>query len=310
MHPILFEIPVLGFPIRSFGLMVVLGFLLGNYLFGRLGVRYSDHPRRDYPGYAAVPLWILGGILIGARMMYVIVEIFQKSEVGQRYLDDPLSVFFYWEGGLVMYGGCFGGIFLGLWAAKRHGLRLAHSLDLGMISGFFGLAIGRIGCLLVGDDFGQKVTGSARDLPFPIVVHVPEKLPDGSLFGNNNAGEILWATQPWMSINAVLMGAVGLFFLRRRRYAGQVTLILLVLYSVARFTIESFRGDAVRGMWFDDALSTSQLVSIVLGSISLVVLLLWARRTEENRGFPFLPTAENPHPPEAPDAGVGEQAGG
>ena len=55
--------------------------------------------------------------------MYVIVEVLQGTEVGQGYVDDPLTVFAYWEGGLVMYGGTFGGIGLGLWAAKRHGLR-------------------------------------------------------------------------------------------------------------------------------------------------------------------------------------------
>ena len=285
MHPILFEIPGLGLPVRSFGLMVVLGFLLGNYLFGRLGMKYALDPRREAPGYAAVPLWILGGILIGARLMYVVVEIAKQSETGKRYLDDPLTIFAYWEGGLVMYGGTFGGILLGLWAAKRHGLRLAHSLDLGMISGFFGLSIGRVGCLLVGDDYGKVVPESAQDLPFPVVVQVPEELPDGSLFGDGNAGEILWATQPWMSINAVLMGAVGLFLLKRRNYAGQVTLWLLVLYSLMRYLIEMFRGDALRGVWFDGALSTSQLVSIVLGFGSLLMLFVLRGRREENRGF-------------------------
>lgn len=300
MHPILFEIPGLGIPVRSFGLMVVLGFLLGNYLFGRLGMKYALDPQREAPGYAAVPLWILGGILIGARLMYVVVEIAKGSETGQRYVDDPLTIFAYWEGGLVMYGGTFGGILLGLWAAKRYGLRLAHSLDLGMISGFFGLSIGRIGCLLVGDDYGKVVPESAEDLPFPIVVKVPDELPDGSLFGEN-AGEVLWATQPWMSINAVLMGVVGLFLLKRRKYAGQVTLWLLVLYSVMRYLIEMFRGDALRGVWFDGALSTSQLVSIGLGSVSLVILFLLRGRREEHRGFGSAAAEPNTDPDPAPN---------
>ena len=68
-------------------------------------------------------------------------------------------------------------------------------------------------------------------------------------------------------------------------HAGQVTLVLLVLYSVARYTIESFRGDKIRGLWFDDTLSTSQLVSIVLGTLSLALLVAWRKRSEENRGF-------------------------
>lgn len=283
MHPILFEL--FGFPLRSFGLMVVLGYLLGSYLFERLGRRYEPDPEATAAGYASVPLWILLGILLGARGMYVLVEILRESENGKAYLEDPLSILAIWEGGLVMYGGTFGGIALGLWAARRHGLRLWHALDMGLAAGFFGLAVGRVGCLLVGDDYGKVVPEGARDLPFPLVIHVPETLPDGSLFGEENAGQILWATQPWMSMNAVLLGLIGLFLLKRRRYAGQVTLVLLVLYSIGRYTIETFRGDGIRGLWFDGALSTSQLVSMVVGSLSLVLLVVLARRREDNHGF-------------------------
>ncbi len=285
MHPILFEIPGLGFPIRSFGLMVVLGFLLGSYLFARLGHRYSGDPEAEAPGYANVPLWILGGILIGARAMYVLVEVFQQSPTGKAYLADPFKVFYYWEGGLVMYGGTFGGIAMGLWAARRYKLHLGQAMDLGLTSGFFGLSIGRIGCLLVGDDFGKEVTGSAADLPFPLTIKVPDVLPDGSLFGADNVGKVLWATQPWMTINAILMGVIGLWLIKRRRYAGQVSLVLLLLYSIARFVIESFRGDKIRGLWFNDTVSTSQLVSIGLGLLSIALMIKWRGRRDENRGF-------------------------
>jgi len=300
MHPILFEIPGLGFPIRSFGLMVVLGFLLGSYLFARLGERYSGNPEAEALGYANVPLWILGGILLGARGMYVLVEIFQQSPTGKEYLADPLKVFYYWEGGLVMYGGTFGGIAVGIWAANKYRLHVAHAFDLGLTAGFFGLSIGRIGCLLVGDDYGKKATGWAADLPFPVTIRVPELvknpnypkfeskefvMPEGCLFGEENAGELLWATQPWMTINAILMGLIGLWLLKRRRYAGQVSVVLLLIYSIARFVIESFRGDKIRGLWFNDTLSTSQLVSVGLGLISLVLIIKWRGRRDENGGF-------------------------
>ena len=280
MYPILFEIPGLGIPLRSFGLMVVLGFLLGSYLFGRLGDKYALDREAEAPGYASVPMWVLVGVMLGARAMYVLVEIFRGSDTGQRYIDDPLTVFYYWEGGLVMYGGTFGAILFGLYAARKYKLRLWHSLDLGLVSGFFSLSIGRIGCLLVGDDFGKIVPESAESLPFPLVIHVPDPLPEASLFGLDNVGQTLWATQPWMTMNALALGLFGTWMIKRRQYAGQVTLVLLVLYSIGRFTIENFRGDKIRGMWFDGALSTSQLVSLVLGSLSLVLLIVLRKRRE------------------------------
>jgi len=280
MYPILFEIPLIGVPLRAFGLMVVLGFLVGTHLYGKLGDRYAVDREADAPGFAAVPMWILVGILLGARAMYVIVEIFRGSATGQRYLDDPMTILYYWEGGLVMYGGTFGGIALGLYAARKYRLHLPHALDLGLAAGFCGLAVGRVGCLLVGDDFGKVVPEGSENLPFPLTIRVPDPLPDASLFGAENAGQVLWATQPWMSVNALALGLFGMWMIRRRQYAGQVTLVLLVLYSIGRFTIEGFRGDKIRGLWFDGMFSTSQLVSLVLGSLALVLLLIFIKRRE------------------------------
>jgi len=280
MFPILFEIPLIGVPLRAFGLMVVLGFLVGTHLYGKLGDRYAVDREAEAPGFAAVPMWILVGILLGARAMYVLVEIFRGSATGQRYLDDPMTILYYWEGGLVMYGGTFGGIALGLYAARKYRLHLPHALDLGLAAGFCGLAVGRVGCLLVGDDFGKIVPEGSESLPFPLTIRVPDPLPEASLFGAENAGQVLWATQPWMSINALALGLFGMWMIRRRQYAGQVTLVLLVLYSIGRFTIEGFRGDKIRGLWFDGRFSTSQLVSLILGSLALILLLVFIKRRE------------------------------
>jgi hypothetical protein len=209
MFPILLEIPGLGLPIKSFGLMVVLGFLLGAYVFDRLVARYAPDAEEKRVGYSAMPIWILIGILIGARVLYVLVEVLQGSSVGQSYLDHPWKVFAYWEGGLVMYGGTAGAIIGGLWCTKRHGLRSARTFDLGVVAAFTGLCIGRIGCLLVGDDYGRIVPPSFETAPFPLVLHVPDPLPKGSLFGGRERGHVLWATQVWMSGNALMLSWLG-----------------------------------------------------------------------------------------------------
>lgn len=279
MHPILFKIPGLDFPIRSFGVMVVAGFLLGTVIVSRLASRYADDPEQDAPGYAAIPIWVLIGVLIGARLMYVAVEILQGSEVGQSYQDNIFKVFAYWEGGLVMYGGLLGGMIAGLRCARKYGLRPIHALDINLVGAFAGLAVGRIGCLLVGDDYGRRLAEGV-DLPFPIAIRVPEQLPEASLFGAENAGQLLYATQVWMSVNAAAIALLGVFLLRRRRYTGQVSLWLLLVYAVTRSTIEHFRGDAVRGLWFDGRVSTSQLISSVIGLICLALLVRNRKRSE------------------------------
>lgn len=272
MHPILFEIPGLGFPIRSFGVMVVAGFLVASSLLTRLAARWADDPERDAAGFAAMPVWVLVGILVGARLLYVVVEIAQGSEVGQAYLADPFKVFAYWEGGLVMYGGLAGGVAAGWRCARKYGLRPLHALDVALVAAFVGLSIGRIGCLLVGDDYGRALPDGTT-LPFPIALRVPDPLPPDSLFGEHNAGRLLYATQVWMSANALLLALFAWLVLRKRRYTGQVSLWVLFAYALTRSTIEHFRGDAVRGLWLGGAISTSQAISLVLGLACLVLLV-------------------------------------
>jgi len=46
MHPMLFELPG-GLPVRCFGLLLALGFLLGSWVFSRLVARHGIDPMRD-----------------------------------------------------------------------------------------------------------------------------------------------------------------------------------------------------------------------------------------------------------------------
>jgi phosphatidylglycerol:prolipoprotein diacylglycerol transferase len=273
MHPILFTIPGLDFPVRSFGLMLALGFLLGSWLLGKLAARYGDDPRGDPERYSRITVWILVGVVIGARLMYVTVETLQGTEVGRSFVAKPWKIFAVWEGGLVMYGGMFGAIALGMWAARREGVRALHALDLGLVAGFAGQAVGRIGCLLVGDDYGRVVPPSLEHLPFPITLRVPDPLPPGSLFGAENAGKVLYATEAWMSIKALIVCFIGWQILKHRRYTGQVSLWIILMYAILRSLVEVFRGDTIRGLWFGGAISTSQIVSIGAGTFAIALLI-------------------------------------
>ncbi len=286
MRPILFTVPYFDFPITTFGLMVVLGFMAGSHMFAKILLRYTSEPEKWAPRVDAVPMWILAGVIIGARLMYIAVEVGQGSAVGQRFVEDPIRILYVHEGGLVMYGGAFGAILGGLWGTKKHGLPFLQCLDIGLLCGFLGLAIGRVGCLLVGDDYGSIVPEHLRHLPFPITLQIPEVLPEGSLFGKENAGQVLWATQPWMSINGLLLFGLGRWLLKRRRYVGQLSLQLLTLYAVARYSIEIFRGDSIRGLWFNNTISTSQLISCVVFVVS-VGLLVKLRGRHDDAAQPF-----------------------
>lgn len=283
MHPYLIDIPLPfsdePFHLRSFGVLVALGFIFGSWILGLLAQRYGDNPKDDPDRYASVTMWILMGLFLGGRLMYVAVEVAKylsegrAGMIGEQFIKDPLSIFYVWQGGLVMYGGLTGCIIGGLLRSRQLGLRPKLALDLGLTAGCFGQAVGRIGCFLVGDDYGQKVPEHLQSLPFPIIYEVPKPLPPGSLFGVHNMGETLWATQLWMTINATLLGLFALWMLSRQRWTGQVTACLLILYPIGRYFVEEFRGDSVRGLWFNGFMSTSQLISLTAFPFGL--FLLW-----------------------------------
>ncbi len=167
MHPILFHIPGLDFPIRSFGVMLAIGFLVGSWLLSRLAERYGDDPKGDPARFSRITVWVLVGVVIGARLMYVIVEMARGSAVGHEFRSSPMTIFAVWQGGLVMYGGMFGAIVAGTWCARREKLRVAHAFDIGMVAGFIGQAIGRVGCLLAGCCYGRPFAPFGRH-PAPL----------------------------------------------------------------------------------------------------------------------------------------------
>lgn len=286
MYPVLFEIPGLGFPLRSFGVMLALAFLAGVHLAGRFSRRFGDDPQEDEARLSQVGVAVLIGIVLGARLFYVVVEVLRylvaedgSGMTGEKFLADPFSMLAVWEGGLVMYGGMFGAMLFGVVSARKQEMRPLCALDLGLAGGFFGQAVGRVGCLLVGDDYGRVVPEAYADWPFPITLTVPsrewlEANPE-SLFEHHLAGQVLWATQVWMCVNALLIGLFAYWHLRKRRYPGHTALWIVLLYAITRATIEGFRGDAIRGVWVG-GLSTSQLISAVGGLIALA--LLWRNR--------------------------------
>lgn len=287
MHPVLFEIG--GFTIGTFGTLVALGFLIAaQWVWPRLLAVHGSDPERDPARSAAVALWVLVGLLLGGRLAFAAVEIARyqfgdagPQSLGAAFLASPLSALDPRGGGMVMYGGMFGAVLAGWIACKRYGLTIGRALDTGLVAGFVGQSIGRVGCLMVGDDHGSKVPSFLDWLPFPFAYRVPDAqwLADTpkSLFERDLAGELVWATQTWMSFTALALAWIGARMLARRPAPGTVALRLLVLYGLARFTIEMFRGDSVRGVWFGGWLSTSQLVSIPLVLVAGLLLMRRAR---------------------------------
>jgi phosphatidylglycerol:prolipoprotein diacylglycerol transferase len=253
MHPILFKIPLPGFgdfPVRSFGVMTMLGVLAGAVWLSR-ALRRVGVTQPDAVG-DLVTLCVLCGFL-GARLIYVAVH--------PEVWHGPVSLIAVWEGGIVSYGGFFGGALGGMWYARRHRIPIPRLGDVVLPALALGQVFGRIGCFLVGDDYGRPWDG-------PWAVRFPRV--EGGLIPEHLVGVPLHPAQLYLSLmNLAIFGAAAWLF-ARRRFDGQVLAATMALYAVGRFGVEYTRGDDVeRGAL--GALSTAQWWS--LGTIVMAGLL-------------------------------------
>ena len=276
MHPIIFEIPVLGWPIHSFGAMLAIAFLLGMWRVDR----YAAHVGMDRKHMSDLTIWVIVSVIVGCRILYFMVH------------PDQFSVwdfFMLQKGGLVFYGGFILSLIVGNWRARKYGFKLLQATDIIMVTSFLGLFVGRWGCLLVGDDFGKETDPANWPswLQF-LITKTPDPLPDKSQFPG--PGLYLHPTQIYMSINALLLFIIGHNILIRQRAWGVASCWLLLLYAITRSIIEVFRGDdQARGSV--GALSTSQLISIPIFLAGVLGLVLIAKKRGKDRVFalPGLP---------------------
>lgn len=239
MWPEIFRLELGGFslPLRSFGFFVALGFLIGVQVAGRLSRRYGTDPENELQKVPEVSWSVLLGVILGARLAYVLVNI-------GHFSAHPVEILKIWEGGLVMYGGLILALFMGIRKARKLGMNVWRTADYFLVAGFLGQAIGRLGCLSVGDDYGRPLERAADGSAPWFAITFPDPLPFGSAFPPELAGIPVHPTQLYMAAKALLLFVFGLWLLRRKRFDGQVMALLMMGYAGLRFLIEYFRYDA------------------------------------------------------------------
>ncbi|MCG8604925.1 prolipoprotein diacylglyceryl transferase [bacterium] len=244
MIPELFSIGPIT--INSFGLMAMLGFLMGTILLRKEVVRYGHHP--DLANSIIIAAMI-GGFL-GARIYFIL-------ERWNQFLADP-SEFLFTGAGLVWYGGLIGG-FLAVFAyVHRKKIAIIFIADLMAPLLALGQTFGRMGCLLSGDgDYGPPT-----DLPWAM------SFPKGIV----PTAELVHPT-PIYDMLILLSIFALLWKIRTKPYPrGFKFGLYLVLLGFGRIFTEFFRTTAV----VFAGLTAAQLISVVL-IISGTAFILKAR---------------------------------
>jgi phosphatidylglycerol:prolipoprotein diacylglycerol transferase len=264
MYPELFRIG--SFPINTYGVFLALAFLCAILITVKLAARDGLPRERIYD----LCLWMLLSSLIGSKILMFFTE--------PEYRDHPLqllSLDFLRSGG-VFYGGLIGAILTGYFLMRRYQLpwwKTADACAPGIAIGNF---FGRQGCFAAGCCWG-KPTSLPWGVKFTELGHEITGVPTDAY---------LHPTQLYESFAMLAVFFFLLWLHKHRRFSGQVILFYALLYSAIRFAIEFLRADP-RGDLFGlttlTGLSTSQLISLVVGSSALVLLILRWRKTRVAR---------------------------
>lgn len=255
MYPELFRIA--SFPVNTYGVFLAVAFLSAILVTVKLATRDGLPREKIYD----LCLWMLLASLVGSKVLMLWTEPDYRDNLWHL-----ISLDFLRSGG-VFYGGLIGAILAGYLLMRRYRLpwwKTADACAPGIALGNF---FGRQGCFAAGCCWGE-----------------PTSLPWGVRF-TEQAREITGVPidsylHPTQLYESFAMLAVFVFLLalhRRRLFTGQVILFYALLYSVIRFLIEFVRDDPrgdILGLTTLTGLSTSQLISIVVGVLALIALIV------------------------------------
>lgn len=280
MHPILFRLPdwlplLGGEPITSFGVFMFLAFLVAGF------VLRSEMKRVGYDPEVAwdMVFWAVVGGILGAKLYYMLLNF-------PSLVADPMALILD-RGGLVWYGGFLGGTILVILAIRRAGLPVLRTCDLASPALAIAYAVGRIGCFMVGDDYG-KPTDSWVGIRFPQGTPPTHVNALEDYFGITvdpalveRFGRVV-PVHPTQLYEVALSTLIFAILWRMRRHdhsGGWLFMLWLILAGLERFAVEFFRAKDDR---FFGMITLAQVISLGVIAVGLVGVL----RLREPAGSP------------------------
>jgi phosphatidylglycerol:prolipoprotein diacylglycerol transferase len=218
--PVLFRIG--SFEITSFGAMVALGALIGLWVFRR------ELTRAGLPDAAldAAVYGLVGG-LIGAKLLYVF-EHLDESSFFSLLLD---------RGGMSWFGGFAGGMLAGFATIRLKRWPLVGVLAAATPALAVGQMIGRIGCFLVGDDYGHP-TNLPWGIAFPRGLPPTfERVHPTQIYESIFLGGLTWLLIRWRRKGVADRAVLGRYFVLVGAFRFALEFVRVNIRVVGPFTV-------------------------------------------------------------------------
>ncbi|MCI0455100.1 MAG: prolipoprotein diacylglyceryl transferase [Candidatus Dadabacteria bacterium] len=240
MYPVLFRIG--DFPVSSYTVMLIIGFLVAYLLcIGEFKRKGLSEDLLDLLFTACVI-----GALLGSKVLFIV-----ENATFKEFIADPVR---YLSSGLTQLGG-FIGAFILFWVIVRiKNLNFWLAAD-AMAPLVITYVIGRIGCLLVGDDYG-----------------IPSNLPWAMSFpqGEPPTWERVHPTQIYEMLAMAIIFIYVWKVRKKDKPVGWLAAFVLLLMGSQRFLIEFLRNTTPS---FIPGISLAQLMSLGLVAGGVLKLL-------------------------------------
>lgn len=238
------------YEIGTFGVLVGLAVLTGLWLARTLGKRDGLDPKKVND----LGLAMMASGLVGAKLLGLLVAVFSGAPLSWQELRNAGAV----------HGGLAFGAITGYLLARHYKISVALALDAIAPGVTIGQAIGRFGCLAAGCCFGRESSA-------PWAIHFTHER--AAELGGVPLGVGLHPVQLYDAGVHIALCLVLVVLHRKGLFRGRLFGVWCLAEGFLRFSVESFRGDLGRGVWFELSwLSTGRVTAMAFALLGLVVL--------------------------------------
>ena len=201
--------------------------------------------------------WATIGVIVGGRLGYVFF--YEQA----RFLADPISILYVWQGGMAFHGGLLGVVIAMIVFARAKGESALTLFDIIGAAAPIGLFFGRIANFI-----NAELWGRPSDVPWAMVFPTADDLPrhPSQIYQSFGEGVVLFVA----CAIAICLGGL--------KRPGLVGGIFTMGYGLARFLVEYTRAFDPRIGLIGDTITMGQLLSLPMIFAGLA-LILWSRRT-------------------------------